>query len=1442
MHTLEQRIRALEEENRRLEDENRALKEKYERCEKNASNMTAGENHLLRAIIRQIPAPLVVNDKAGVYVECSDSFLETFGYSRDEMIGGIPDIVPSRSRQQCINEDRHVIETGEQCRTEYMLKNRDGEFETVVYKKVIKDSTGHNAGIIAVITDVSMLKQAERELAGERDRLQAIGDNFPGGALFRFEMNTATGEMWFSYMSRSWEQITGISPQKATENIANVFATVLPEDIDELMRKIKISIDTVTPFNTETRIRKADGGVGWLQIASQPRRISNELVVSNGFMLDITENRIAHLELAQERDRLQAIGDNFPDGALLRHEANPLTGEIRLVYMSQSWEKITGLDHEKSKADFNYALAVVLPEDIQLILSEIERSMRTLTTFYVEVRFRHKDGYIGWLQLTSQPRQVREDLIVFDGFIFDISERRIASIERDFERDRLQAIGDNFPGGALLRMEITPETESIRLVYTGKTWEKIIGQAPEVLTGDVWQKTNILAEDLPILKSSVCRMLVALKPVDTEFRIQYSPNEIRWIQLMLRPRHEANRIVADGFVIDISDRKAVEEVLEDYRNNLETMVQVRTEELEAAYEEMAAANEELIATNDELFSLNRRIEDSEKMISSFIAQSSEGIVILNEHHAVIDWNTQLEHITGISRSEAMGCNGKTLLLNLADIENSNDGKYGFVRLLNSGEDIVPCFDEIKLRRVDGRECYASLSMFPVNLNDRQLAGIILNDITEKKLISIELDNYRSHLEQMVEEKTRELSDSRDRLASISNNFPGGVVFQAVINNVRNTGEQTLEELNRLPLRFLLVSTTIYDMLGITAEEMIANECLFYEMIHPDDIVQFTDVRPEIQHGSFSDCECRIITRHGETKWIHIRTILRVVNNDGWFFEGFILDITNRKATEVELESIRRQQNVLIKVLQAVQSAHNSEEAVGTALNEIGEYVNVSRTYIFEKTADGTLVDNTHEWCSEGVKPEKNNLQSVPYEYLSRWFSIFESGKIICTSDIYTLTPIEVEKLEPQGIKSILVLPLIIEGKIYGFVGFDECRTNRVWADAEVELLQNLSRIISDTVRRFRSEEAVRLSQKTMRTVLDNVEGIMYVSSFDTDEILFANRTIKDEMGIEVQGKKCWEIFHKGQNGPCNFCPKPKLNGMLPGMGASYRWQHLNNRQGRWYECTDSVIEWIDGKTVHLEHATDIHERKMGELELIRAKEVAEEADRLKSVFLANMSHEIRTPMNGIMGFASLIEIELDEELTPRTSQYAQIINDNCSTLLQLLDDIIDISKLESNQMKIVATETNINTLLSDLYLLYNQILREKGKADAVEIILDSSRWNDVVMIDSIRLQQIITNLMGNAIKFTNSGTIRFGYQRHEVEGYLVFYVEDTGVGIPKKYQQAIFERFRQVDEHREHNTGGTGLGLAISKNLVELMGGEIWVQSEEGEGAAFFFTVKAMLG
>ncbi len=251
---------------------------------------------------------------------------------------------------------------------------------------------------------------------------------------------------------------------------------------------------------------------------------------------------------------------------------------------------------------------------------------------------------------------------------------------------------------------------------------------------------------------------------------------------------------------------------------------------------------------------------------------------------------------------------------------------------------------------------------------------------------------------------------------------------------------------------------------------------------------------------------------------------------------------------------------------------------------------------------------------------------------------------------------------------------------------------------------------------------------------------------------------------------------------------------------------------------------------------DITERYKNEIALKNAKEKAEESDRLKSSFLANMSHEIRTPMNAIIGFSDLL-VDSDTNIDER-EELVSHINNNCNTLLHLIDDIIDLAKIEANELTIFIKETKINELFSELFDTFSGT-RKKLNKQAIELKLNREFYNPdfTLNTDPYRIKQIITNLLDNAFKYTENGFVEFGYKIINELALVEFFVKDTGIGIPKDKQKEIFQRFNKIETDNTKLYRGTGLGLTITQNLVERLGGTIRVSSEVNAGSTFYFTL-----
>jgi signal transduction histidine kinase len=294
--------------------------------------------------------------------------------------------------------------------------------------------------------------------------------------------------------------------------------------------------------------------------------------------------------------------------------------------------------------------------------------------------------------------------------------------------------------------------------------------------------------------------------------------------------------------------------------------------------------------------------------------------------------------------------------------------------------------------------------------------------------------------------------------------------------------------------------------------------------------------------------------------------------------------------------------------------------------------------------------------------------------------------------------------------------------------------------------------------------------------------------------------------------------------------KRKANRILEEKNAAieYQNQQIEQQKGE----IEAQANELEIQNINLEA---IVEKRTREFKL--AKERAEESDRLKTAFLANMSHEIRTPLNAIIGFSELIYTQKREAYTDDELAYLKVIISSSYDLLRLINDIIDIAKIESGQLNLEFSNSDIVNEMKLLHSTYSKILSSKPDKQEIDFSLNihNSPENLWVKTDAYRLKQVIKNLLDNAIKFTEKGQVEFGFSVNQNQ--IEFFVTDTGIGIPLEYQKSLFQRFVKIEHNDDKLYPGTGLGLVISKNLVELMGGRIWFQSKLNEGTKFFFTI-----
>lgn len=367
------------------------------------------------------------------------------------------------------------------------------------------------------------------------------------------------------------------------------------------------------------------------------------------------------------------------------------------------------------------------------------------------------------------------------------------------------------------------------------------------------------------------------------------------------------------------------------------------------------------------------------------------------------------------------------------------------------------------------------------------------------------------------------------------------------------------------------------------------------------------------------------------------------------------------------------------------------------------------------------------------------------------------------------------------------------------------------AEAEIQYLKEFNETIVNTM-----NQGILVEDREGKIIFVN-PALLKLTGFSKEELIGQKWNILASKSTQKTIKEVIERREKGSSVSYEIEIQSKSGAPVP--------VYVNTKSLRKENVFDGLVVVFN----------DIRVLKQKENQLKKAKEKAEESDRLKSEFLANMSHEIRTPMNGIMGFAKLLKQEGAED--DAWKHYVDIIHQSSNQLLRIINDIVDYSKIQAGQYDIEEEEINVKEFLNDVLVVFEEDKKTLGK-ESIQLSLscDERLEEKNIVLDSRKLKQIISNLLENALKFTEKGTVEIGSQLLN-DGYLQFFVSDTGIGISEKHYNLIFEKFRQVDSSSTRQYGGTGLGLTICKKLAELLGGEIWLDSTPGKGSTFYLKI-----
>ncbi|MFV8376015.1 PAS domain S-box protein [Flavobacterium sp. LB1P71] len=505
---------------------------------------------------------------------------------------------------------------------------------------------------------------------------------------------------------------------------------------------------------------------------------------------------------------------------------------------------------------------------------------------------------------------------------------------------------------------------------------------------------------------------------------------------------------------------------------------------------------------------------------------------------------------------------------------------------------------------------------------------------------------------------------------------------------------------------------------------------------------------------------------------------------------------------------------------------------------MGKATKSHRAYYYENDQNSGLISQKYRWLINNIKLTENNikLQNLPHDFFEELLTPLLNNQIFEA----TVPSIKNEslrnKLSHVDVTSLILFPIFVKNKFHGFLGFDDTQNERIWNEDEINILQTLARNIAASIERITNETAIYESEEKFRLLANNIPGTVYLSKYDK----YATKIYINDEIEKLTGYPKSDFLTNRLSFIDLIYPEDKEQTLQKQQQAiqngsqihlSYRILH-KNKEIVWIEEFGDVI-YKDGKIAFIEGIfIDITERKQTE-SVIKAKELAEAANKAKSEFLANMSHEIRTPLNGIIGFTDLL---MKTNLGRTQEKYMVTVNQSAHSLLDIVNDILDFSKIEAGKLDLYIEKYDAKEILSQIIDLILYESNQKKLNLELNIAKDVPKY---FWIDSVRLKQILINLLANAVKFTEKGIIKLDVSVIEKpdgsRAKIRFAVKDTGMGILEENKKKIFRAFSQEDSSTTRKFGGTGLGLTISNQLLGLMNSHLLLDSKINVGSTFYF-------
>ncbi len=812
----------------------------------------------------------------------------------------------------------------------------------------------------------------------------------------------------------------------------------------------------------------------------------------------------------------------------------------------------------------------------------------------------------------------------------------------------------------------------------------------------------------------------------------------------------------------------------------------------------------VIGTHTDMTAYKRiegRLAEAETRYRALFDESPDGLVIIDPETALpVEFNDLACDQLGYDRETFAGLR----ITDYEALETPEQTHAHIERLMQSGRDD---FDTLHRRR-DGGLLPVRVTVKTIDLSDRTYFYATYRDISEQKRAEAALQTYS------------------DRLALASRSGGIGVWEWDVVTGA------------------LVWDGRMREIYGVRADALSGTVADWRERVHPDDMERVEAALARAMTGAAPwEDGFRIIRPDGAERTVRAAALVqRDAGGEPVRLIGVNWDVTEQKMAEAAL---KRKSELLAATARAATRLlvdPDFDRVVREILPLVGDAVQADRTYLFENRFDSQgrgFTSQRFEWNSGAEAPQIDNpdLQNIPFDAIREFVDAVEtSGRFQAIVRDLPDGPLK-KMLQDQAIHTVLIVPIREGERFWGFVGFDDCRRERVWAEDEYLIIASFAANIGAAIHRGHIERDLTESERRYRGLVESQQDLV-VRVDPEGRFTYVNDAYCRRFGrtrADLIGRTFQPLVHEDDI-------QPTLDAMksldVPPYRA-YIEQRAHTRDGwRWLAWEDYAIKDDGGNTVEIQGVgrditalKETQERLTEALaEADAARQRAEAANRAKSDFLATMSHEIRTPMNAVIGFTEILREWLHDQ--PEKRKLIQNIHDAGETLLSLINDILDLSKIEAGRMEVNEHPVDLHQQISDIVDIFSLQVREKG----LDVTLDmADDLPDALLFDEVRLRQILFNLLGNAVKFTRKGGITLR-TRHRPAGSdaldLTISVADTGIGIAPEDMATLFEPFRQAGDAAAAGRG-TGLGLVISRRLTELMGGEITLESESGRGTTF---------